>query len=72
MTQLDSTYPQRTCLIGRCKDMMSKVDPMRAWEWWDEIAGTSLITHKFSSSIFYWKELHKSQEGESKNTKEKS
>ena len=33
MTQLDSTSPQRTCLIGRCKDMMSKIDPMRAWEW---------------------------------------
>ena len=37
----------------------------------DEVAGTSLVTRKFSSSIFCWKELHKSQEGESKNTKSK-
>ena len=50
---------------------MSKMDPMREREWQDEVAGTSLVTHKFSSSIFCWKELHKSQEGESKNTKEK-
>ena len=37
----------------------------------EEAAETSLITRKFSSSISCWKELHKSQEGESKNTKEK-
>ena len=71
MTQLDSTSPQRTCLIGRCKDMMSRMDPMRARKWQDEVAGTSLVTRKFSSRIFCWEELHKSQEGESKNTKEK-
>ena len=71
VTQQDSTSPQRTCLIGRCKDMMSRMDPMRAWEWQDEIAGTFLVTRKFSSSIFYWKGLHKLQEGESKNTKDK-
>ena len=50
--------------------MMSIMDPMRAWEWQDEVPGTSLVTHKFSSNIFCWKELHKLQEGESKNTKD--
>ena len=40
-------------------------------EWQDEVARTSPVTHKFSSSIFYWKGLHKLQEGESKNTKDK-
>ena len=69
VTQQDSTHPQRTCLIGICKDMMSKMDPMRALGLQDEVAGTSLVTRKFSSSIFCWKELHKFQEGESKNTK---
>src|SRR6185312_5177102 len=39
--------------------------------WQDEVAGTSLVTCKFSSSIFCWEELHKSQEGGNKNTKEK-
>ena len=48
---------------------MSRMDPMRAWEWQDEVAGTFLVTHKFSSSIFCWKGLHKLQEDESKNTK---
>ena len=71
VTQQDPTSPQRTCLIGRCKNMMSKMNPMRAREWQDEVAGTSLVTRKFSSSIFRWKGLHKSQEGESKNTKDK-
>src|SRR6185436_11255804 len=71
VTQQDSISPQRTCLIGICKDMMSKMDPMRALGLQDEVAGTSLVTRKFSSSIFCWKELHKSQEGESKNTKSK-
>ena len=47
------------------------MDPMRAWEWYDEVAGTSLVTRKFSSSIFCWKKLRKIQEGENKNTKEK-
>ena len=53
--------------------MMSRMDLMRAWEWQDEVAGTSLVTRKFSSSIFCWKGLHKHQEGESKNknTKDK-
>ena len=48
------------------------MDPMRASEWQDEVAGTFLITLKFSSSIFCWKGLHKSQEGENKNTKDKT
>ena len=69
VTQQDSTHSQRTCLIGICKDMMSKMDLMRALRLQDEAAGTSLVTHKFSSSIFCWKGLHKLQEGESKNTK---
>ena len=69
VTQQDSAIPQRTCLIGICKDMMSKMDPMRAWEWQDEVAGTSLVTRKFSSSIFCWEGLHKLQEDKSKNTK---
>ena len=51
---------------------MSSMDPMRALGMQEEAAETSLVTRKFSSSIFCWKELHKSQEGESKNTKEKS
>ena len=51
--------------------MISKMDPMRAVETQVEAVETSLVTRKFSSSIFCWKELHKSQEGESKNTKEK-
>ena len=48
---------------------MSKMDPMRALGLQDGVAGTSLVTRKFSSSIFCWKELHKSQE--SKNTKQR-
>ena len=51
---------------------MSSMDPTRALGMQEEAAKTSLVTRKFSSSIFCWKELHKSQEGESKNTKEKS
>ena len=51
--------------------MMSKMDPMRALGMQDEVAETSLVTRKFSSSIFWWKELRKIQEGESKNTKDK-
>ena len=51
---------------------MSRMDPVRARKWQDEIAGTSLVTRKFSSSIFCWEELHKSQEGESRNTKDKT
>ena len=69
--QLPATNPQRTCLIGICKDMMSKMDPMKAWEWQDDVAGTSLVTRKFSSIIFCWKGLHKLQEGDSMNTKDK-
>ena len=51
--------------------MISKMDLMRAVEMQVEAAETSLVTRKFSSSIFCWEELHKSQEGESKNTKKK-
>ena len=71
VTQQDSIQRPQICLIGRCKDMMSKMDPMRALGMQDEVAGTSLVTRKFSSSIFCWKGLHKLQEGESKNTKDK-
>jgi hypothetical protein len=35
--------------------MMSRMDPMRARKWQDEVAGTCLVTRKFSSSIFCWK-----------------
>ena len=69
MTQLDATHLPRTCLIGICKDMMSSMDLLREAGLQDEKAGTSLVTRKFSSSIFCWKALHKFQEGESKNTK---
>ena len=61
--------------IGNPKDVTqqdpTRMDPMRAWEWQDEVVGTSLFTREFSSSIFCWKGLHKLQEGESKNTKDK-
>ena len=50
---------------------MSKMDPMRALGMQEEAAETSLVTHKFLSCIFCWKELRKFQEGESKNTKNK-
>ena len=50
---------------------MSKMDPMRALGMQEEAAETSLVTRKFSSSIFCWKELRKTQEGESKNTNNK-
>ena len=50
---------------------MSSMDLMRALGMHEEAAETSLVTRKFSSSIFCWKELHKIQEGESKNTKDK-
>ena len=69
VTQQDSTHLPKTCLIGICKDIMPKMDPMRALGMQDEAAGTFLVTCKFSSSIFCWKGLHKLQEGESKNTK---
>ena len=51
--------------------MMSRMDPMRARKWQDEVAGTFLVICNFSSSIFCWKGQHKLQEGESKNTKDK-
>ena len=51
--------------------MMSKMDPMSLLGMQEEAAKTSLVTRKFSSSIFCWKELRKIQEGESKNTKDK-
>ena len=71
VTQQDSTQRLQNRLIGRCKDMMSSMDPMRALGMQEEVAETSLVTRKFSSSIFCWKELRKIQEGENKNTKEK-
>ena len=51
--------------------MMSSMDPTKALGTQEEAAETSLITRKFSSSIFCWKELRKIQESENKNTKEK-
>ena len=72
MTQPDASRPSRTCLIGICKDMMSSMDPSREAGLQDEVAGTSLVTRKFSSSIFCWKGLHKLLEDECKNTKCKS
>jgi hypothetical protein len=71
VTQQDSTQQLQICLFGICKDMMSSMDPMRTLGMQEEAAETSLATRKFSSSIFCWKKLHKSQEGESKNTKDK-
>ena len=71
VTQQDSTQQLQNCLIGRCKDMMSSMDPTKALGTQEEAAETSLVTRKFSSSIFCWKELHKIQEGENKNTKER-
>ena len=47
------------------------MDLMRALGMQDEVARISLDTRKFSSSIFCWDELHKSHEGESRNTKDK-
>ena len=47
------------------------MDPMRALGLLDEVVETFLVTRKFSSSIFCWKGLHKLQEGESKNIKDK-
>jgi len=55
MTQLDATHPLEPCLIGICKDMMSSMDPLREAGLQDEVAGTSLVTRKFSSSISGWK-----------------
>jgi hypothetical protein len=52
MTQLDATRPLRTCIIGICKDMMSGMDPLREAGLQDEVAVISLVTRKFSSSIF--------------------
>ena len=51
--------------------MMFSMDPTKALGTQEEAAETCLVTRKFSSSIFCWEELYKSQEGESKNTKEK-
>ena len=70
-TQCDVTHPLKPCLIEICKDMTSSMDPMRTLGMQEEAAETSLVTCKFSSSIFCWKELCKIQEGENKNTKEK-
>ena len=62
VTQQDPTQRSQICLIGRCKDMMSSMDPMRALGMQEEAAETSLVTRKFSSSISCWKGLHKIQE----------
>ena len=43
-THLPATSPQRTYFIGICKDMMSKMDPMRALGLQDEVVGTSFVT----------------------------
>ena len=50
---------------------MSSMDPSREAGLQEEVAVTSLVTRKFSSSIFCRKGLHKLQEGESKNTNDK-
>ena len=50
---------------------MSSMDLSREAGLQSLAAETSPITRKFSSSIFCWKELHKLQEDESKNTKNK-
>ena len=71
MTKLDATSPKRTCLIGICKEMIFSMDPLREAGLQDEVAGTSLVTRKFSSIIFCWKTLYNFQEGKSKNTKGK-
>ena len=71
VTQQNSTHRQRICLIGICKDMMSSMHPSREAGLQDEVVGTFLVTRKFSSSIFCWEKLHKSQEGKSKNTKQR-
>ena len=68
VTQQDSTQRLQNRLIGRCKDMMSSMDPTKALGTQEDASETSHVPRKFSSSIFCWKELHKSQEGESKNT----
>ena len=64
-TYIPATSPQRTYLIGRCKDIISRMDPIREIGLQDEVAGSFLVTRKFSSSIFCWIGLHKLQEGES-------
>ena len=71
MTQLDANHPQRTSLIGICKKMIFRMDPMRAVGLQGLAAETSLATHKYSSSIVCWIILRNFQEGESflnKNT----
>ena len=57
MTQLDATHLLKLCLIGICKDMMSSMDPMRALGMQEEAAETSLVTHKYPSSIFCWRKF---------------
>ena len=59
MTQRDVTHPLEPCLIGICKDMMSSMDPLREAGLQDLAVETFLVTRKFSSSIFFWKGLHK-------------
>ena len=65
MTQLEATSPNRTCLIGICKEMISSMDPLIEAGLQDLVVETSLATRKHSSSIFCWKTLRNFQEGES-------
>ena len=53
VTQQDPTHQQRTYLIGICKDMMSSMDLSREAGLQGLAAETSLVTRKFSSSIFF-------------------
>ena len=52
MTQLDATHLLKPCLIGICKGMIPRMDPMRAVELQGLAAETSLATRKYFSSIF--------------------
>ena len=65
ITQLDATCPQRTRLIGICKDIISRMDPLREAGLQGLAVETTLATRKHSSSIFYWRTLHNFQEGKS-------
>ena len=56
VTQQDSTQRPQICLIGRCKDMMSKMDLMRALEIQDEVAGISLVTRSSLLASFAGKD----------------
>ena len=75
MTQLDATHPQNgsenDSLIGRCKGMIPRMDPMRAVGLQGLAVETSLVTCKYSSSTLLLEEIYNYQEGETipnKNT----